>query len=118
MIELSGCGIVPGVTRAQAVDSDRELPPEADAVVIGGGLLGVISALNLSERGVSTVLCEKGVVAGEASGRAAGMLYGLTMAAAAGEALADMVTGEAPKFDISPYRYERFADGSGFVFHP
>ncbi len=89
MIEFSGCGIVPGVTRAQAVDSDRELPPEADAVVIGGGLLGVITALNLSERGVSTVLCEKGVVA-----------------------------GEAPKFDISPYRYERFADGSGFVFHP
>ena len=48
----------------------------------------------------------------------AGMLYGLTMSAAAGEALADMVTGNEPKFDISPYRYERFIDGSEFVFHP
>ena len=83
MIDFRGCGIVPGVTRAQTVESDRELPTEADAVVIG-----------------------------------AGMLYGLTMAAAAGEALAEMVTGQAPKFDISPYRYERFVDGSEYVFHP
>lgn len=74
MIELSGCGIVPGVTRAQAVESDRDLPPEADAVVIGGGLLGVITALNLAERGVASVLCEKGAVAGEASGRAVGLV--------------------------------------------
>ncbi len=74
MIEFGGCGIVPGVTRAQAVASDRDLPAAADAVIIGGGLLGVITALNLAERGVSTVLCEKGVVAGEASGRAAGLV--------------------------------------------
>lgn len=74
MIEFSGCGIVPGVTRAQTVESDRELPAEADAVIIGGGLLGVIAALNLAERGVSTVPCEKGAVAGEASGRAAGLV--------------------------------------------
>ena len=74
MIEFTGCGIVPGVARAQAVESDRELPAEADAVVIGGGFLGCITALNLAERGVSVVLCEKGVVAGEASGRAAGLV--------------------------------------------
>ena len=74
MIEFGGCGIVPGVTRAQAVASDLDLPAEADAVIIGGGLLGVITALNLAERGVSTVLCEKGVVAGEASGRAVGLV--------------------------------------------
>jgi glycine/D-amino acid oxidase-like deaminating enzyme len=47
-----------------------------------------------------------------------GMLYGLTMGAAAGEALADMITGEKPKFDITPYRYERFIDGSKFEFYP
>lgn len=74
MIEFTGCGIVPGVARAQAVESDRELPAEADVVVIGGGYLGCITALNLAERGVSVVLCEKGVVAGEASGRAAGLV--------------------------------------------
>ena len=74
MIELSGCGIVPGITRAQAVESDGDLPAEADVVVIGGGILGCITALNLAERGVSVVLCEKGVVAGEASGRAVGLV--------------------------------------------
>ena len=74
MIEFRGCGIVPGVTRALAVESDRDVPAEADAVVIGGGLLGCITALNLAERGVSVVLCEKGAVAGEASGRAAGLV--------------------------------------------
>ena len=36
MIEFTGCGIVPGVTRAQAVESDRDVPSEADVVVIGG----------------------------------------------------------------------------------
>ena len=47
-----------------------------------------------------------------------GMLYGLTMGPAAGEALADMITGETPSFDVTPYRYERFIDGSKFEFHP
>ena len=74
MIEFTGCGIVPGVTRAQAVESDRDVPSEADVVVIGGGFLGCIAALNLAERGLSVALCEKGVVAGEASGRAAGLV--------------------------------------------
>ena len=74
MIEFTGCGIVPGVTRAQAVESDRDVPSEADVVVIGGGLLGCIAALNLAERGLSVALCEKGVVAGEASGRAVGLV--------------------------------------------
>ena len=74
MLEFSGCGIVPGTARARAVASDRELPGEADAVVIGGGLLGCITALNLAERGVNVVLCEKGVVGGEASGRAVGLV--------------------------------------------
>ncbi|MDE0156778.1 MAG: FAD-binding oxidoreductase [Gammaproteobacteria bacterium] len=74
MLEFGGCGIVPGVARAQTVESDRDVPAEADVVVIGGGYLGCITALNLAERGVSVVLCEKGVVAGEASGRAVGLV--------------------------------------------
>ena len=73
MIEFRGGSIVPGVSRAQAVESDTELPGEADVVVIGGGYLGCITALELAQRGVDVVLCEKGVVAGEASGRAVGL---------------------------------------------
>ena len=73
MIEFRGGGIIPGAARAEAVESDRELPGEADVVVIGGGYLGCITALNLAERGVGVVLCEKGAVAGEASGRAVGL---------------------------------------------
>ncbi|QGZ56894.1 NAD(P)/FAD-dependent oxidoreductase [Paraburkholderia acidiphila] len=41
-------------------------------VVIGGGVVGCITALTLAERGVRVLLCEKGVIAGEASGRALG----------------------------------------------
>ena len=74
MIEFRGGGIVPGAARARAVESDRDVPAEADVVVIGGGYLGCITALNLTERGVNVVLCEKGVVAGEASGRAVGLV--------------------------------------------
>jgi glycine/D-amino acid oxidase-like deaminating enzyme len=38
-------------------------------VVIGGGVVGCSAALFLARRGVSVVLCEKGRVAGEQSGR-------------------------------------------------
>lgn len=42
---------------------------EADTVVIGGGIVGTCTALELAERGQKVVLCEKGVIAGEQSGR-------------------------------------------------
>jgi glycine/D-amino acid oxidase-like deaminating enzyme len=51
-----------------ALDSDAQ-PSRADVVVIGGGIAGVTTALTLAERGVSTVLCEKGRIGGEQSGR-------------------------------------------------
>lgn len=51
------------------VQSDTQLPPSADVVIIGGGIIGVSTALFLAERGVKAVLCEKGVIAGEQSGR-------------------------------------------------
>ncbi|MEM6666932.1 MAG: FAD-binding oxidoreductase, partial [Pseudomonadota bacterium] len=44
-------------------------PKRADVVVIGGGIAGVMTALTLAERGVSVVLCEKGAIGGEQSGR-------------------------------------------------
>ena len=46
-----------------------QLPDECDVVIIGGGIIGVMTAYYLAEMGVAVVLCEKGRVAGEQSGR-------------------------------------------------
>lgn len=51
------------------VESDAELPGEADAVVIGGGIVGASAAYTLARRGLSVVLCEKGRIGGEQSSR-------------------------------------------------
>jgi len=48
---------------------DPELPERVDVVVIGGGIIGVTTAMELAERGISVALCEKGVIAGEQSSR-------------------------------------------------
>ena len=45
------------------------LPAAVDVVIIGGGIIGVSTALYLAEQGVSVLLCEKGRVAGEQSSR-------------------------------------------------
>jgi len=47
----------------------RPIPPRADVVVIGGGVVGVSAALTLADRGYSVALCEKGRIAGEQSSR-------------------------------------------------
>ena len=45
-------------------------PPAAtDVVVVGGGIVGVMTAWHLAERGLRVVLCEKGRIAGEQSSR-------------------------------------------------
>src|SRR3984957_13094833 len=51
------------------VQSDLELPERARVVVIGGGIIGVTTALFLAEKGLSVVLCEKGRIGGEQSSR-------------------------------------------------
>ncbi len=51
------------------VQSDSELPKKDGVAVIGGGIIGVSTAIELAERGVSVVLLEKGIIAGEQSSR-------------------------------------------------
>lgn len=51
------------------VESDHRLPDRVDTVVIGGGIIGAATALELAERGTSVLLCEKGQIGAEQSGR-------------------------------------------------
>lgn len=51
------------------VHGDAELPKQVDVVVIGGGIVGTSTALELAERGVSVALCEKGGIGQEQSSR-------------------------------------------------
>ena len=45
------------------------LPGSCDVLVVGGGIVGVSAAYHLARAGLSVVLCEKGRIAGEQSGR-------------------------------------------------
>ena len=51
------------------VASDPTLPKQASVCVIGGGVAGVSTALELAERGIDVVLLEKGEIAAEQSSR-------------------------------------------------
>ena len=51
------------------VEPDLSLPKIVDVVVIGGGIIGAATALELSERGLTVLLCEKGQIGGEQSSR-------------------------------------------------
>ncbi|HTQ33193.1 MAG TPA: FAD-binding oxidoreductase [Stellaceae bacterium] len=55
--------------RVDPVASDETLPPRADVVVIGGGIIGTSAALFLAQKGIRVALCEKGHIAGEQSSR-------------------------------------------------
>lgn len=46
-----------------------ELPNACDVVILGGGIMGVMTAWYLAEAGVRVTLCEKGRIAGEQSSR-------------------------------------------------
>ncbi len=59
---------MPGPT-VVPVQGDASLPAKVDVVVIGGGIIGVSTALELAERGVSVALCEKGGIGQEQSSR-------------------------------------------------
>lgn len=51
------------------IASDEALPAEAEAVVIGGGIVGVSAAYFLARKGVRVALVEKGQVGAEQSSR-------------------------------------------------
>lgn len=55
--------------RVDPVRSDDVLPDRVGVVVIGGGIIGVSTAYFLAQKGIPTLLCEKGHIAGEQSSR-------------------------------------------------
>jgi len=68
--------LIPGKPRFGFVEgSEGALPKQADVVVVGAGILGLMTAINLVERGLSVVVVEKGDIAGEQSCR----FYGQVM---------------------------------------
>ena len=51
------------------IETSPELPQSADAVVIGGGIIGAFTAYYLAKRGMRVALLEKGRVGAEQSSR-------------------------------------------------
>ena len=48
---------------------DQTLPEQSDVVIVGGGIVGVSTALSLAQKSISVTLCEKGSIAAEQSSR-------------------------------------------------
>ncbi|MGI9331944.1 MAG: NAD(P)/FAD-dependent oxidoreductase [Gammaproteobacteria bacterium] len=55
--------------KPDTINSDDRLPRRTSVAIIGGGIVGACTALELAERGVDVTLLEKGVIAGEQSSR-------------------------------------------------
>ncbi|MGJ8612147.1 MAG: NAD(P)/FAD-dependent oxidoreductase [Octadecabacter sp.] len=57
------------ISDASPIEHNGPLPDAADVVVVGGGVIGVCTALFLARKGQRVVLVEKGRIAGEQSSR-------------------------------------------------
>jgi glycine/D-amino acid oxidase-like deaminating enzyme len=57
------------ITAESPVQFSAPQPAAADTVIIGGGVIGVMTAWYLAKAGQKVVLCEKGRIAGEQSSR-------------------------------------------------
>ena len=57
-----------GIT-IETIEPDAARPASSDVVVIGGGIIGIMTALFLAKDGISVTVCEKGEVGHEQSGR-------------------------------------------------
>ena len=62
------------VDRVQPIKSSAKLPSATDLVVIGGGIIGIFTALYANRLGQKVVVIEKGRVACEQSSRNWGWL--------------------------------------------
>jgi len=67
-VNAENSNIVAGTWSGKFTQPGR-IPEQADIVIIGGGIVGVSTAWFLARKGVNVVLCEKGHIAGEQSGR-------------------------------------------------
>lgn len=61
--------VTPPFTMPDQIEHSGPLPKAADSVVIGAGIIGVMTAWELSRAGLSVAVLEKGRVAGEQSSR-------------------------------------------------
>ena len=66
--------VASGLIPVYPFNDSSNLPKKVDTVVIGGGIVGVMTALELAQRGISVALCEKGAIAGEQSSRNSGWI--------------------------------------------
>ena len=55
--------------RPDPLVGDDSIPQRTSVVVVGGGIIGACTALELGERGIDVVLCEKGEIGAEQSSR-------------------------------------------------
>lgn len=68
MTELPAANLV-AQTWSGPLAAPQSIPDSADVVIIGGGIIGISTAWFLARQGINVVVCEKGHIAGEQSGR-------------------------------------------------